>query len=93
MAFFVRYAKSAFLARVMSNLSGLNFPSLASCANSRDSASVKAAYSPWSPPKDGIFRNHLDYANWYVKQWALRMMDVTENYDPDIIYTDGTMDS
>lgn len=51
-----------------------------------------AAYSPWSPPKDGIFRNHLDYANWYAKQWALRMMDVTENYDPDFIYTDGTME-
>lgn len=49
-----------------------------------------AAYSPWSSPKDGIFRNHLDYANWYAKQWALRMMDVTENYDPDFIYTDGT---
>ena len=49
-----------------------------------------AVYSPWSPPKDGIFRNHLDYANWYAKQWALRMMDVTENYDPDFIYTDGT---
>ncbi len=51
-----------------------------------------AAYSPWSPPKDGLFRNHLNYANWYAKQWALRIMDVTENYDPDFIYTDGTME-
>lgn len=50
------------------------------------------AQSPWSPPKDGLFKNHLDYANWFAKQWALRMMDVTENYDPDFIYTDGTME-
>ena len=37
----------------------------------------------------GIFGNHRDYANWYTKWWALRMMDVIENYDPDFIYTDG----
>jgi len=32
----------------------------------------------------------LDYAKWYTTQWALRMMDVVEKYDPDFIYTDGT---
>jgi len=37
----------------------------------------------------GIFSNHLDYAHWYVTWWALRIMDVIENYDPDFIYTDG----
>lgn len=51
----------------------------------------KNAHSPWSPPKPGIFSRHLDYAKWYVKQWAQRIMDVTENYDPDFIYTDGTV--
>lgn len=48
------------------------------------------AHSGWSPPKAGIFSRHLQYADWYAKQWALRMMDVVENYDPDFIYTDGT---
>lgn len=51
----------------------------------------KNAYSPWSPPKAGIFSRHQDYAKWYVKQWAQRIMDVTDNYDPDFIYTDGTV--
>ena len=37
----------------------------------------------------GIFGNHLEYAHWYVTWWALRIMDVIENYDPDFIYTDG----
>lgn len=37
----------------------------------------------------GIFGNHLAYANWYATWWALRMVDVIENYDPDFIYTDG----
>lgn len=37
----------------------------------------------------GIFVNHLDFAHWYVTWWALRIMDVIENYDPDFIYTDG----
>jgi alpha-L-fucosidase len=50
----------------------------------------KNAHSPWLPPKPGIFTRHLDFAKWYVKQWAQRIMDVTENYDPDFIYTDGT---
>lgn len=49
------------------------------------------AYSPWSPAKAGIFVNHLDYAKWYATQWALRIMDVAENYAPDFIYTDGTV--
>lgn len=49
------------------------------------------AHSPWSPPKSGIFSRHLDYAKWYATQWALRMMDVVANYDPDFIYTDGTV--
>jgi alpha-L-fucosidase len=51
---------------------------------------AKAAYSPWSPPPPGIFTNHLPYAKWYATQWALRMMDVVNQYDPDFIYTDGT---
>ncbi|WP_235841653.1 alpha-L-fucosidase [Confluentibacter sediminis] len=50
-----------------------------------------AANSSWSPPPAGIFSNHLDYAKWYTTQWALRMMDVVEHYDPDFIYTDGTV--
>ncbi len=50
------------------------------------------AVSPWSPPKPGIFSRHLDYARWFAKQWALRMMDVVHNYDPDFIYTDGTVE-
>jgi alpha-L-fucosidase len=49
------------------------------------------AHSPWSPPDPGIFTKHLEYAKWYTTQWALRMMDVTEHYDPDFIYTDGTV--
>ena len=49
------------------------------------------AHSPWSPPKAGIFTRHLDYCKWYATQWALRMMDVTAHYDPDFIYTDGTV--
>jgi alpha-L-fucosidase len=47
--------------------------------------------SPWSPPDPGIFDRHLDYAKWYATQWALRMTDVVEHYDPDFIYTDGTV--
>ena len=50
-----------------------------------------AAYSGWSPPPAGIFTNHLDYAKWYATKWALRMMDVVQHYDPDFIYTDGTV--
>ncbi len=52
---------------------------------------AEKAASPWSPPSAGIFSNHLDYAKWYATQWALRMMDVVEHYDPDFIYTDGTV--
>jgi alpha-L-fucosidase len=37
----------------------------------------------------GIFTNHLGFAHWYSTQWALRILDVVENYDPDFIYTDG----
>ena len=37
----------------------------------------------------GIFTNHLEFAHWYATWWALRIMDVIENYDPDFIYTDG----
>lgn len=51
----------------------------------------ESAHSPWSPPRPGIFTGHQDFAKWYVKQWAQRIMDVTENYDPDFIYTDGTV--
>jgi len=49
------------------------------------------AHQDWSPAPAGIFSNHLDYAKWYTTQWALRMMDVVEHYDPDFIYTDGTV--
>ena len=49
------------------------------------------AHTDWSPPPAGIFTNHLDYAKWYATNWALRMMDVVEHYDPDFIYTDGTV--
>jgi alpha-L-fucosidase len=52
---------------------------------------TKAAYSGWSPPPAGIFTNHLAYARWYATQWAQRMMDVVDQYDPDFIYTDGTV--
>lgn len=59
--------------------------------NLREYESVaEAANKGWSPPKSGIFWRHLDYAKWFATQWALRMMDVTANYDPDFIYTDGT---
>jgi alpha-L-fucosidase len=51
----------------------------------------KKAHEDWSPAPAGIFTNHLDYAKWYTTQWALRMMDVVEHYDPDFIYTDGTV--
>lgn len=49
------------------------------------------AHTGWSPPEAGIFSRHTDYAKWYVKQWAQRIMDVTANYNPDFIYTDGTV--
>ena len=49
------------------------------------------AHQDWSPAPSGIFENHLEYAKWYTTQWALRMMDVVEHYDPDFIYTDGTV--
>ena len=52
---------------------------------------AEKSLSPWSPPTAGIFSKHLNYAKWYASQWALRMMDVVERYDPDFIYTDGTV--
>ena len=52
---------------------------------------TKAANSGWSPPPAGIFTNHINFAKWYTTQWALRMMDVVEHYNPDFIYTDGTV--
>ncbi|WP_342644538.1 alpha-L-fucosidase [Mucilaginibacter sp. CSA2-8R] len=50
-----------------------------------------AARSAWSPPAPGIFSNHLQYAKWYATNWAMRMEDVVQHYDPDFIYTDGTV--
>lgn len=38
----------------------------------------------------GIFHRHLDYAYWYTNNWALRILDAINKYDPDFIYTDGT---
>ena len=52
---------------------------------------TEAASTGWSPPPAGIVTNHMAYAEWYAIQWALRMMDVVEHYDPDFIYTDGTV--
>jgi alpha-L-fucosidase len=49
------------------------------------------AHRDWSPAPAGIFSNHVEYSKWYASQWALRMMDVVEHYDPDFIYTDGTV--
>lgn len=49
------------------------------------------AHTSWSPPVPGIFIRHLDYCKWYATQWALRIMDVVANYQPDFIYTDGTV--
>jgi len=37
----------------------------------------------------GIFSLHQEYARKYATQWALRIQDVVEKYDPDFIYTDG----
>lgn len=37
----------------------------------------------------GIFGNNLNYAKWYATQWAMRIEDVVDHYDPDFIYTDG----
>lgn len=51
---------------------------------------AEAANSRWSPPQAGIFSGHLEYAEWYAKWWALRMMDAVDKYNPDFIYTDGT---
>lgn len=49
------------------------------------------SFTGWSPPNAGIFSGHLEYAKWFATQWALRIMDVVANYDPDFIYTDGTV--
>lgn len=60
--------------------------------NLREYKSVaERANDGWGPPDAGIFSRHLDFCKWYARQWALRMMDVTANYDPDFIYTDGTV--
>lgn len=34
----------------------------------------ECAHRPWSPPKAGIFTRHTDYAKWYVRQWAQRIV-------------------
>lgn len=39
--------------------------------------------------REGIFDKHQEYARQYATNWALRIMDVIEKYDPDFIYTDG----
>jgi alpha-L-fucosidase len=49
------------------------------------------AHTDWSPAPAGIFTNHLEYARWYTTQWALRIMDAVDKYDPDCIFTDGTV--
>lgn len=40
-------------------------------------------------PLGGIFQHHQEYARWYARWWAYRIMDAIEKYDPDFIYTDG----
>jgi alpha-L-fucosidase len=40
-------------------------------------------------PDRGIFSNHQEYARWYAANWALRILDAINKYDPDFIYTDG----
>lgn len=52
---------------------------------------AKASYTDWSAAPAGIFTNHLPYAKWYATQWALRVMDAVDKYDPDCIFTDGTV--
>jgi alpha-L-fucosidase len=52
---------------------------------------AKASYTDWSAAPAGIFTNHLPYAKWYATQWALRVMDAVDQYDPDCIFTDGTV--
>jgi alpha-L-fucosidase len=49
------------------------------------------AHTDWSAAPAGIFTNHLEYAKWYTTQWALRIMDAVDQYDPDFIFTDGTV--
>lgn len=39
--------------------------------------------------RQGIFDHHLEYAREYATQWALRIIDVIDKFDPDFIYTDG----
>ena len=57
----------------------------------REYEGVTAAVNkPWAVPSSGIFSRHLKYAHWFATQWALRMTDVIDRYDPDFIYTDGT---
>lgn len=51
----------------------------------------EAAYTGWSPPPAGIYDRHAEYSKWYATEWALRMMDVVDQYEPDFIYTDGTV--
>lgn len=52
---------------------------------------AKAAYSDWSPPPAGVFSRHLPYAKWFATQWALRVMDAVDQYDPDCVFFDGTV--
>ena len=67
-------------------------PSLLYGINLREYKGVaEKAATEWSTAPAGIFTNHLEYAKWYATKWALRMMDVVEHYDPDFIYTDGTV--
>lgn len=37
----------------------------------------------------GIFSLQQEYARMYATQWAERIQDAVEKYDPDFIYTDG----
>lgn len=37
----------------------------------------------------GIFARHQAFGRWYATQWALRILDAIDQYDPDFVYTDG----
>ena len=58
-------------------------------ADLHEYAGIATPTSGYWNPSSGIFVNHLDYANWFATWWALRIMDASERYNPDFIYTDG----
>jgi hypothetical protein len=41
--------------------------------------------------RKGIFGNDLAYAKWHATQWAMRIEDVIDNYDPDYFDSNGPL--